>query len=261
MRIDYSEPRQSYTIPGPSRQRPSSPSSSSTVVVLAVVGGLLFCLGFGVGWYLSQQSAKKAFRAAMEQQSLETSPKGAVNQQHPGEPTFGTPQGPAGMPPTQPQPGAAQQPQAGTAPDTGPDGQPLSFFENLPKGQKNTVLGSGINEKPKPMPPPVTPVAPQPATPQATTAKKIIVPPAPPKAAAPTGGYLVQVAAYSNRKDADALKAKLSAKGYSVSISETSLTDTGTWYRVRIGHHLDKEAAIKITNQLMMGAKVIPDQD
>jgi len=71
----------------------------------------------------------------------------------------------------------------------------------------------------------------------------------------------VQVAAYSNRKDADALKAKLSAKGYSVSISETSLTDTGTWYRVRIGHHLDKEAAIKITNQLMMGAKVIPDQD
>lgn len=259
MRIDYSEPRQSYTTPGPSRQRPSSGTSGSTVVVLTVVGGLLFCFGFGVGWYFSQQSAKKAFRAAMEQQSLETSPRTAGQPQQTALAPAGSP--PGAVPAPQPQPGTPQQPQTGTAPATGPDGQPLSFFENLPKGQKNTVLGSGINEKPKPVPPSPAPVAPQPTTPQPASAKKTAAPPATAKAPAPTGGYLVQVAAYSNRKDADTLKAKLSAKGYSVTISETSQNDKGTWYRVRIGRHLDKEAATKISNQLMMGAKVIPDQD
>lgn len=256
MRIDYSEPRQSYTTPGPSRQRPSDGISSAKMMALGMCAALLFGSGFGVGWYFSQQSAKKAFRAAMEQQSLETAPKGGQVQQTVGPPAAG-PQNIA-QPVAQQtgQPGTAAQSQQANTPATGPNGQPLSFFENLPKGQKNTVLGSGINEKPKPVTP--TPTAPPQAGAQPAIKKPEATPAA--KPAPQPSGYIVQVASYSNRKDADSLKAKLVAKGYAAVVTETSLSDK-TWYRVRIGRHLDKESASQIANQLMMGAKIVPDQE
>jgi len=132
MRIDYSEPRQSYTIPSPSRQRPSNGFSGAKLVAVVILSGLLFGSGFGTGWYFSQQSAKKAFRAAMEQQSLETGAKG-------GPQAVLTPAGPAQQPispsaPTTGQPGAA-------APSSSHPELPLSFFDNLPKGQKKHRIG------------------------------------------------------------------------------------------------------------------------
>lgn len=270
MRIDYSEPRQSYTTTGALRQRPGSGRSGAKVVALIAVSGLLFGSGFGIGWYFSQQSAKKAFRAAMEQQSLETAPKGASVTQPTAvrttSPQAATPPQAATVPPPHQPPAdpvAAQQP---VAPGTAPSGQPLSFFENLPKGQKNTVLGSGINEKPKPAAPQPAPVSPaQPGSPSVPLAKKPDTKKGdqPGTAAKPVpqpSGYLVQVASYSNRKDADSLKAKLVAKGYAAVVTETVIGDK-TWYRVRIGRHLDKESATQISNQLMMGAKVVPDLD
>jgi len=76
MRIDYSPPRRS---PTPSlstaKQRSSYGSTLRFVMLIASLGLLLFGIGFGSGWYFSQQSTKQAFRAAMEQQSLESSPK------------------------------------------------------------------------------------------------------------------------------------------------------------------------------------------
>ncbi len=254
MRIDYSEPRQSYTVPPPSRHRPTNGISSATLIVIIVCSGLLFGSGFGVGWYFSQQAAKKAFRAAMEQQSLETGAKGGLQL-----PTTPPPDGPA-------QPSEAPTPaQPGAAPTPSHPELPLSFFDNLPKGQKNTVLGSGINEKSKPAsPPPVAapaaqtapqqPVEPQKTEP-AQTAPKPSTKPAP-----KPSGYVVQVASYSNRKDADTLRSRLSSRGYAAKVSETTL-EGKTWYRVRIGRHLDKESATTISNQLMMGAKIVPDQD
>ncbi|MDY0385248.1 SPOR domain-containing protein [Trichlorobacter sp.] len=254
MRIDYSEPRQSYTVPNPSRHRPKSGVSSATLIALVVCGGLLFGSGFGVGWYFSQQASKKAFRAAMEQQSLETGAKGGLQ-----PPPAATPDGPAQ------QSEAAPAAQPGTAPVPSHPELPLSFFDNLPKGQKNTVLGSGINEKPKPAPqPPVTAPVPQSAPQQPVEAPKNV--PAQPaakpiaKPAPKPTGYLVQVASYSNRKDAETLKSRLSSRGYAAKVSETTL-EGKTWYRVRIGRHLDKESATTISNQLMMGAKIVPDQD
>lgn len=271
MRIDYSEPRQSYTTTGATRQRTNSGTSGAKLVALVVASGLLFGSGFGTGWYFSQQSAKKAFRAAMEQQSLETASKGSAPTVPPtphATPPQGaaTPQGTIAQNPQQPQAGTAPVGQQPTAPATGPNGQPLSFFENLPKGQKNTVLGSGINEKPKPVTPQPAPAAAvqtdaQPAAAaKKPDAKKNDLPSAPSKIAPLPSGYLVQVASYSNRKDADSLKGKLVAKGYAAVVAETTIGDK-TWYRVRIGRHLDKESATQISNQLMMGAKVIPDQD
>lgn len=254
MRIDYSEPRQSYTVPNPSRHRPKSGVSSATLIALVVCGGLLFGSGFGVGWYFSQQASKKAFRAAMEQQSLETGAKEGLQP---------PPAAPPGGPAQQSEAPPAAQP--GTTPVPSHPELPLSFFDNLPKGQKNTVLGSGINEKPSPAPqPPVTAPTPQSAPQQPVEAQKNVpVQPAAKsnaKTAAKPTGFVVQVASYSNRKDADSLRSRLSARGFAAKVSETTL-DGKTWYRVRIGRHLDKESATTISNQLMMGAKIVPDQD
>lgn len=255
MRIDYSEPRQSYTVPPPSRHRPQSGISGAKLIALAVCGGLLFGSGFGVGWYFSQQAAKKAFRAAMEQQSLETAAKGGAL-----PPTAAPPDGIAQQ---QASPAAPAATQPGVAPPASHPELPLSFFDNLPKGQKNTVLGSGINERPKATPPVTAPApqtASQAAAPSDTAKKPEPAQPATVKPAPKPTGFVVQVASYSNRKDADGLRSRLSAKGYAAVVSETTL-EGKTWYRVRIGRHLDKEAATQISNQLMMGAKIVPDQD
>lgn len=267
MRIDYSEPRQSYTSSpgGPIRHRSPEQSGRGSLLGLLAVGGLLFMVGFGTGWYFSQQSAKKAYRAAMEQQSLENAPKEDKKlpaQQQPIAPVISPQAAVPGAAATGQQPAAgAQQAPAGVPPAAGaPGGQPLTFFDNLPKGQKNTVLGSGINDKPKPAAPAVT--APQtPGKPGQPAAGATPAKPAEAAKQPATSGYVVQVASFNSRKEAETLKARLVAKGYAATISETTLSDKGTWHRVRIGRHLDKESAVQIANQLMSGAKVLPDQD
>lgn len=243
MRIDYSEPRQSggsSNFTTHSQRKAKPPSVIPNLMVLLVLAAVFFGTGFGTGWYLSQQSAKKAFRAAMEQQSLESTPKITTKQPDQPQPQPASPQPQA--------PGAAaQQPQ-----QAAPTAQiPLSFFETLPKGQKQAVLGSGINEKPKPAQP-ASAQSPQPTAPapKATDVKT-----------APPAGYLVQVAAYNSSKEAENAKAKLSTKGYSATIVEINLNDKGTWYRLRIGRHLDKNAATEIASRLGGGAKVLPDQE
>ncbi|MDD2500076.1 MAG: SPOR domain-containing protein [Geobacter sp.] len=242
MRIDYSEPRQSYGSSSSgtgSSPRNAGSSSSSNLLVFGVLAGFIFCTGFGTGWFFSQKSAKKAFRAAMEQQSLESAPKDGKKPTD--QPAQQPPQASA-TPPTV----TAGQP----AQQASPTGQvPLSFFESLPKGQKQTVLGSGINEKPKPVVPPT------PQSPQAPPAVKAS------DTKTANAGFLVQVASFTNAKEAENTKAKLAAKGYSATIAEINLNDKGTWYRVRIGRHLDKEAASEIASRVGSGAKVVPDQE
>lgn len=265
MRIDYSEPRQSYrpaehdTYSGGGRYREEK-SSSPRFLLLLIVLGIGFIGGFCVGWYFSQQAAKRSFRAAMEQQSLESNKDLKQPQQGQQAPPANSPASsqfqvgqqvpPAGTAPSAVPGGSAVKP--GQQPVTAaPAGQvPLSFFENLPKGQKQTVLGSGINEKPKP-------------TQQAPVQSSVTPTGATPKSADKTsgGGYLVQVASFASQKEAESTRAKLSAKGYSASISEVKLADKGTWYRVRIGRHLDKEAATEIATRISGGAKIVPDQE
>lgn len=247
MRIDYSEPRQAV---GSASTRHGKPPRKGVTAGVLFVALFMFAVGavsgFGYGWYLSQQSAKKAFKAAMEQQSLET-----LQKEQKG--------GGRLQPETAAQPLPSEQPAAATVggAEKGDKGKgvtqaapaedvPLSFFESLPKGQKQTVLGSGINEKPKQQP---------------TVAQPVAAPAAPLKPAVDSGVYLVQVASFSTQKDADAAKAKLATKGYSATIQEISLADKGVWYRVRVGHRLDKEAAMEIAGRIGGGAKVVPDQE
>jgi hypothetical protein len=53
----------------------------------------------------------------------------------------------------------------------------------------------------------------------------------------------------------------LAAKGYNVAIVESFLGDKGTWYRVRVGKHLDPDAAKELAGKLGKGAIAIPEKD
>jgi cell division protein FtsN len=253
MRIDYSEPKKSCRSPQPESNRPRKESSSGGTFILVFITALL-CLGigFGGGWTLSQRSAKKAFKAAMEQQSLENSPqqvKAPAVPQQPGAPA------------------PAQQP-AGTATASPAGEPPLSFYKTLPSGQKNNVLGSGINAKDdKPAKQPLQAAIPanlnKAAAPGDDSAQKQPAPAAPakPGARSDASGFTVQVASYSLKSEAETLRGTLAAKGYNVGIVESHLGDKGTWYRVRVGKKLDADAAKELAKKLGKGAMAIPDKD
>ncbi len=270
MRIDYSEPRKSYTSTssGPVNMRSSGSSSKTSFTVILLAASLfVFGTGFLSGWLYGKSSEKKAYRAAMEQKSLENSPKeekkGFPQQQQPVPPPV---TGAVSQPQSVPQQPAAQvpgNPQEPTTPSVSvPTDKPLTFYKNLPSGQKNTVLGSGINEKPKPSVPALQSSSQTSNPALSQTSKKTEQAAALAKPPVNTGGYVVQVASYRSIEDAKKLKKELTEKGYTdVSVSEVNLNENGTWHRVRIGRHLDKEAAIKIANKLLSSAKVQPDTE
>jgi len=240
MRIDYSTPKQSY-VSGQNKPKPRKESNSFLTSIIVATALTCFIAGYGAGWFFSQRSAKKAFQAATEQKSLESSPKQTLT------------------PPPQPQqPANPVQQQAENNPNqpgqTAPNtAQPaLSFYKTLPSGQKNNALGSGINtteEKIKPQSPANSLVSP--AAKSATTDK--------PAAKTESGGFAVQVASFSLKSEAEAIKNKLANKGYNVSIVESNLGEKGIWYRVRVGKKLEHDAAKELAGKLGKGAMIIPD--
>lgn len=268
MRIDYNEPKKSYTSPQPGGNRTRKESSNPLLLAVVVTGLISLAVGFCSGWMLSQRYAKKGFQAAMEQQSLENSPK-TTPQPPPASPPQPSMQQAAAAPQgqQQQQPGGTTQPAppgAQPAPET-----PLSFYKTLPSGQKSNVLGSGINAADntaakQPLQAAIPKNYSKPPQPQgnANTAKAT-----PPVADKPgvkqqeAGSFTVQVASYSLKSEADSLKSKLSSKGYSVHIVESNQGDKGTWYRVRVGKRLEQEAAKDLAAKLGRGAIPIPDKD
>lgn len=259
MRIDYSEPKKSCRSPQPESNRPRKESSGGTFILVFITAVLCLGIGFGGGWTLSQRSAKKAFKAAMEQQSLENSSQQIKAQplpQQPGSPT-----------PAQQPVDAGKQP-AGTAGAPSAGDPPLSFYKTLPSGQKNNVLGSGINSKDdKPAKQPLQAAIPanlnKPAAPSDQNTQKQPGQTVPAKAGSrpDASGYTVQVASYSLKSEAETLRGTLAAKGYNVGIVESHLGDKGTWYRVRVGKKLDADAAKDLAKKLGKGAMAIPDKD
>ncbi|MEI7817521.1 MAG: SPOR domain-containing protein [Desulfuromonadales bacterium] len=263
MRIDYSEPKKSCSSPHASHHRPRKESSGG-LMLIAFTGLLCLGIGFGSGWMLSQRSAKKGFKLAMEQQSLENSPQQAKAQpllQQPAAPPAIETQSPKSTNTAQ-----QQSAQGGTMPNADP---PLSFYKTLPSGQKSNVLGSGINAKEEKQ-------AKQPlqAAMPANMAKPVIAQAddnsqkTPNQAAASKtngrqdpNGFTVQVASYSLKSEAEATRSKLATKGYNVCIVDSHLGDKGTWYRVRVGKHLDQDGAKELAGKLGKGAIAIPDKD
>ncbi len=263
MRIDYSEPKKSCSAPQGGLNRPRKESSGNVLIVAVITGFICLGIGFGSGWILSKRSAKEAFKAAMDQQSLENSPQQGAAPPLPQQQAAPLPPG--------------QQPQAGgTAPQqpaTGGTGTandpPLSFYKTLPSGQKSTVLGSGINSREdKPAKQPLQAAMPanvtRPAPPEGDDDnQKQPTQAAPAKSAArqDSKGFTVQVASYSLKSEAETLRSKLAAKGYEVGIVESHLGDKGTWYRVRVGKRLDPDAAKELAAKIGKGAIAIPDRN
>jgi cell division protein FtsN len=223
------------------------------VTLVIVTGIVTFASGFGTGWFLSQKAAKKSFQDAAMQTSMESSSKAAAAPPaKPAQTVQPTPTTLQDSPANQSQPNVPP-------PQTDPQ---LSFYKNLPSGQKSTALGSGINPKDEPAKVPLQAAIPSnisnPAPPGADAAK---VPAEKPLAARQGDAtfFTVQMASFPLKSEAEALKAKLAAKGYHVFIVESNQGDKGIWYRVRVGKKLEQAAAKELAGKLGKSAMVIPE--
>lgn len=101
-------------------------------------------------------------------------------------------------------------------------------------------------------PPPQPVKAPAPKTEPAVRPEAPAAKPAAPRGdatAKPETRYTVQVVAYAAREQADALVARLAARGFQGDVSETA-TPGGVRYRVRVGTYATKDAAKDVIARL-----------
>lgn len=252
MRIDYSEPKQSYT-GGQNKPRPRKEPIGLLTTMVVITGIVMFIAGFGTGWFFSHKATIKSFQAANSQTSLENTVNVTAPQMaEPPQPA------PSQQPVTDPSAPESSVPQPAPEPS-------LSFYKTLPSGQTNTALGSGINTVSKGKQPlqaaiPSN-VARQLTAEQSQPAPDKPAPPTPEKAAVKPveHKFTVQLASFSLKSEAETLKNKLAGKGYNAHINESNQGDKGVWYRVRIGKKLEQEAAKELADKLGKGAIVIPD--
>lgn len=71
-----------------------------------------------------------------------------------------------------------------------------------------------------------------------------------PTAAKPAGAYTLNVGSFKVRKNAEALRQDLEQKGIEATVSEVSLPDKGTWYRVSVGRFSTPDAARRFGREL-----------
>jgi cell division protein FtsN len=71
------------------------------------------------------------------------------------------------------------------------------------------------------------------------------------------GKYVVQVASYQSKTEAEAVKGRLQDSGVPAYIVESVLKDKGTMYRVRVGKHLEAAAAAELAAKAGKNAIVI----
>ncbi|QWV95546.1 SPOR domain-containing protein [Geomonas oryzisoli] len=270
MRLDYSEKMRAVR-ESAERVKPVQKNRPrrEPIGTFAVVGLLLLALGYGAGvltgWFLFKGKVDpKALAAAQAaaQQKAQAAPV--------AQPAAPAQAGQAG------QPGQPGQP----APEV-----PLTFYKTLPSGGKG-AMGSGINTKLPEVQSKAAAAAPAAtaahvAEPASAKPAAAAVPAKAPeaKAAEKTGDkatdagaekpaaekqggearYLVQVASYKDRKEADAVRAKLVAKGVAAYLVESKLQDKGVWYRIRVGHHLSKPEAQQLAGKVGSGATVVAE--
>lgn len=134
-----------------------------------------------------------------------------------------------------------------------------------PKFEFYTLLSKDNREpaarKPVTIPSQTPANVPQPTLPQQTTSAATPAPvqhaapiaeakPATPVAASTRGSYLVQVAAFNKREEAENLKATLTLKGFDVSITTITTQQRTNWYRVMIGPFHSREEAQQAQSSL-----------
>jgi len=134
---------------------------------------------------------------------------------------------------------------------TPPDEAALSFYKSLPAGG-NAVMGSGLNlKKQAPAAPPRPASAPSagPAAGQTPSAEK--------KDGETGGSFVVQLASYRERQEADKAQGRLTGKGVAAYVTETKLSDQTVWYRVRVGRNLSRAEAEDLVGKSGKGAVVV----
>ena len=238
------------------KNRPRKQPAVFFFLALFVAISISFLLGLGTGWLVFRSSTKNALN--MSNAAADLNKKGA-EASAPSQPQFN------------PEPaGKAQEPL-------------LTFYNTLPKGS-NAVIGSGLNQAKPGEHPPVVKTAPSsktiPAAKQTATAEtdrqSKESPKVPAKTSEPTAQkdiaakektvkedektkFVVQVASYHVKKDAEEMRDRLKADGISAYIVETKLPEKGTLYRVRAGRHLDQQAAHELAEKTGNGSILIPE--
>jgi DedD protein len=124
----------------------------------------------------------------------------------------------------------------------------LTFYENLPKGNQ-APLGSGINlppnEKLAATASTQKDVAESPASRPVKQPKTVVAP-----AVSSDGAYVVQIASFRTREDADKLAKRLENYKMTVFVEPANLGDKGVWHRVLAGPYASRAGADQVAGLL-----------
>jgi len=266
--VDFSERRPVNT------NRPRK-QGMARYFIMTALGGILAGYGLGLtsGWFMFRPSRQElnALRTSAETTAkpapVATPPPRQATVTGPsdpnlsfyktlpdGKPLLGTGLNPSKPENPAPRPAASLPPPATT--------QPLSVSTVSPPQQP--VI------KTLPSPVPVPPERHDTAQQEKTAAKSAPPPTASPTPAPPPdtgadqvhkaqlkGKYVVQVASYQSKTEAEAVRGRLQDSGLSAYIVESVLKDKGTVYRVRVGKHLESAAAAELAAKAGKNAIVI----
>lgn len=245
MVVDYSEHKPV------SKNRPRKQPASVFFFSLFVAVSIAYILGVATGWLIFRPSHKSGadMRNATAGVSQKTEIPAPNKVQAPAEPAG------KGMEPT------------------------LTFYETLPKGNKE-LMGSGLNQtkgaeqppakaapKTKPPAPAAKPaVAQEPPAQNKEAVKTPAKPPEPGPAKETTARegegkakFVVQVASYHLKKEAEEARDRLKENGMAAYIVESNIPEKGTWYRVRVGRHLDQQKAREVAEKAGTGSILVPE--
>jgi len=129
--------------------------------------------------------------------------------------------------------------------------EPEPVSEEVPEGAGvrepfATTAGARV---PPPENVPAKPATSKPAATTAAAAKEPVVDAAP-SAAGAGSGFVVQVAAVRQKSEADAIRGRLSSKGYPAFVTTASTPGSPTTYRVRVGKYPSRREADTVAAKL-----------
>jgi cell division septation protein DedD len=264
MVLDYSEHK------SVNKNRPRKQPAATFLFSLFVAVSIAFTLGVATGWLIFRPTHKSgADRSEVAANANQKAAATAPNQvQISAEPA-----------------GKTMEPS-------------LTFYETLPKGNRE-LMGSGLNlPKSADRPPAQTAPKLKPATLVKTAASQ--EPPAqnkeavksaaqnkeavktaaqnkeavkttakasepiPAKETADREGegkarFVVQISSYHLKKEAEEARDRLKDNGTAAYIIESNIPEKGTWYRVRVGRHLDQKTAREVADKAGKGSIIIPE--
>jgi len=229
----------------------------------AATCGLVYVLGFYVGKGTHEQQLGKHQRVvrlpinaappppdartgrSSEFTFYETLTAGRRDGAQPGEPGAETPGAAPG------EPVASATPPAAATPPTPPAGT-AAVPSKAPGAPAAPTAASPAQMARVPPPPPARPTTPPavaPATPPAVATTPTTLPVRPAVPATTTGKWTVEVSPTPNRLELEALRARLSDKGYDARVV-TVRRDGNTWYRLRVGRYSSSAQATQVMRTL-----------